>query len=284
MLDTLQPEDIQRLIDALPTLPRAEAEQLLADLETYDKKQRIQKAKDDFVAFCHYVYPGYKEGPHHRHMRPLLHDVSEGNLLRLTVSMPPRFGKSESIAYLFVAWYLGHHPEHHIMMVTHTAELSADFGRKVRNLIDSQVYRDVFPDTQVSKDKAAAASWATTVGGKYLAIGVGANVAGHGAHCLHPSTRVAGGRTIGDVVTGERLVTKQGRQQVSKKITTKHSYSYILNDDLQASGNHPFYTQRGWVHTEDLVVGDKIETMTIWRNVWDKIRLLHSQLTKRGAA
>ena len=91
---------------------------------------------------------------------------------------------SESIAYLFVAWYLGHHPDHHIMMVTHTAALSADFGRKVRNLIDTEAYHEIFPGTQVSTDKAAADSWTTTVGGKYLAIGIGANVAGHGAHLL----------------------------------------------------------------------------------------------------
>lgn len=91
---------------------------------------------------------------------------------------------SESIAYLFVAWYLGHNPTHHIIMATHTADLSAGFGRKVRDLINTPLYRELFPDTVVAADKSSAAHWLTTKGGKYLAIGIGANVAGHGAHCL----------------------------------------------------------------------------------------------------
>lgn len=91
---------------------------------------------------------------------------------------------SETIAYLYVAWYLGHNPAHHIIMVTHTSDLSSTYGRKIRDLIDSPLYAEIFPDTVVSKDKSAAGNWLTTLGGKYLAVGIGANVAGHGAHLL----------------------------------------------------------------------------------------------------
>ena len=193
--DALTPQEIDILLAALPNLPRNEQEQLLLDLEELERKMARAGAKADFLKFCHFVYPGFKEGPHHRHLKPILHRVQDGTELRATVSMPPRFGKSETIAYLFVAWYLGHNPGHHIMMVTHTADLSADFGRKVRNLLDSDIYHEVFPDTVVARDKSAASNWSTTLGGKYLAIGIGANVAGHGAHLL-----------IGDDVVSEQAV------------------------------------------------------------------------------
>lgn len=180
----LTPEEIATLLSTLDTLSPKEQESLLADLDALDTSRMLQGARDDFLLFCHRVYPGFKEGPHHRFMKPILHNVLSGAELRVTVSMPPRFGKSETIAYLYVAWYLGHNPSHHIIMATHTADLSATFGRKIRDLIDSPVYSEIFPDTVVSKDKAAAANWLTTLGGKYLAIGIGANVAGHGAHLL----------------------------------------------------------------------------------------------------
>jgi predicted phage terminase large subunit-like protein len=183
-MTSLSPEEIERLLLALPSLPKDEQEALLADLERLESQRALQHCRDDFLAFCHKVYPGFKEGPHHRFLKPLLHNICHGDEKRLTVSMPPRFGKSESIAYLFVAWYLGHHPQHHIIMTTHTAELSAGFGRKIRDLIDSPVYQEIFPQTFVAKDKSSAAHWLTSVGGKYLAIGIGANVAGHGAHLL----------------------------------------------------------------------------------------------------
>ena len=217
MLDDLTPQEIAYLLAALPTLPRSEQEQLLLDLEALEKKRKIKAAKEDFLAFCHFVYPGFKEGPHHRHMTPLLHELRDGTKPRLTVSMPPRFGKSETIAYLFVSWYLGHNPHHQIMMVTHTADLSADFGRKVRNMLDSDIYHEIFPDTCVAKDKSAASNWSTTLGGKYLAIGIGANVAGHGA----------------DLLIGDDLVSEQAVLSSDPDKTFAQAWEYMQVGPLQ---------------------------------------------------
>ena len=184
-MHALTQEEYDAALAALPTLPLKEQELLLADLEKLADKRAVQAARDDFLAFCHRVYTGkFKEGAHHRFLSPLLHKVLLGEETRVTVSMPPRFGKSETIAFVFVAWFLGHKPTAQIIMVTHTADLSSTFGRKVRDLIDSPVYSEIFPDTVVARDKAAAGNWLTTVGGKYLAIGIGANVAGHGADLL----------------------------------------------------------------------------------------------------
>lgn len=184
MLENLAPDAVEKLIQQLPTLPKAEKLALLEELESLEHKKKLKKCRDDFLAFCAHIYPDWKEGPHHRFLKPLLQKVKDGKETRLTVSMPPRFGKSETIAYLFVAWYLGHNPHHHIMMATHTAALSASFGRKVRNLLESDVYQEIFPATKVSRDKSAADFWSTETAGQYLAIGIGANVAGHGAHLL----------------------------------------------------------------------------------------------------
>lgn len=195
MSDTpLAPDEIRALLDALDRMTPEEQAQMLADLEGLDERHRALRARDDFLVFCHTVYPGvFKEGPHHRHMKPLLHDMAQAwpehapgppHAYRLTVSMAPRFGKSETIAFLYVAWYFGHNPGHQVMMVTHTAELSESFGRKVRDMLDSAIYQSIFPGTKVSKDKSASGNWNTTAGGVYLALGVGGSAAGKGAHLL----------------------------------------------------------------------------------------------------
>jgi predicted phage terminase large subunit-like protein len=193
-LDHLSSEQIELLIARIPELPLQEKVQLLEQLEAYDIKNARRRAREDFLVFCHRVYPGFKEGPHHRHLKPLLHDMArsswEGSeppphALRLTVSMPPRFSKSESIAFLYVAWYMGHNPSHQVMMITHTEELSASFGRKVRDLIDTAEYQAIFEGSvQVSKDKAASGNWTTVQKGVYLALGVGGSAAGKGADLL----------------------------------------------------------------------------------------------------
>jgi predicted phage terminase large subunit-like protein len=66
----------------------------------------------------------------------------------------------------------------------HTAELAVGFGRKVRNLVDSDVYKDIFPAVGLQADSKAAGRWATNKGGDYFAIGVGGAVTGKGADIL----------------------------------------------------------------------------------------------------
>ncbi len=180
---TLSQQAAQRLLQRLHTLSPAERRELLDDLDAAEHLEHTRRGREDFLYFCRYVYDGFKEGPHHRFLAPVLRKIKDGIETRTTVSMPPRFGKSETIAFLFVAWYFGHNPKHQVMMATHTQSLSAGFGRKVRDLIDSPRYQEFF-ETRVSKDKTASDEWTTTAGGKYLAIGTGANVAGHGADLL----------------------------------------------------------------------------------------------------
>ena len=98
--------------------------------------------------------------------------------------MPPRHTKSEFASYLLPAWFLGQAPDKKIIQTAHTAELSVGFGRKVRNLVDSDEYKDIFPNLSLRADSKAAGRWSTSQGGEYFAIGVGGAVTGKGADLL----------------------------------------------------------------------------------------------------
>ena len=58
------------------------------------------------------------------------------------------------------------------------------FGRKVRNLVDSDDYKTIFPKVALRADSKAAGRWSTSQGGEYFAIGVGGAVTGKGADLL----------------------------------------------------------------------------------------------------
>ncbi len=110
--------------------------------------------------------------------------VASGELKRLIINMPPRHTKSEFASYLFPAWFLGRYPNKKIIQTAHTAELSVGFGRKVRNLIQSEDYQKIFKGVALSADSKAAGRWNTNKGGEYFAIGVGGAVTGKGADVL----------------------------------------------------------------------------------------------------
>jgi predicted phage terminase large subunit-like protein len=110
--------------------------------------------------------------------------VARGECKRLIINMPPRHTKSEFASYLLPAWFLGKYPNKKIIQTSHTAELAVGFGRKVRNLVDTEAYHKIFPDLVLQADSKAAGRWNTSKGGDYFAIGVGGAVTGKGADLL----------------------------------------------------------------------------------------------------
>jgi len=177
---------MNRLSDAeiaalLKTLTPQQKLEFLEDLEEQTKRLSLKQSQTSMTAFARYIYLGFKEGPHHRKLAQIFKDVIDGKKKRVIINIAPRMGKSEFSSYLFPAWFLGQYPEKKIIMATHTAGLSEDFGRRVRNLIDSDEYKEVFPKTLVADDQKAAGKWSTSAGGQYYAVGVGGALAGRGA-------------------------------------------------------------------------------------------------------
>ena len=180
-ITSLTKTELAALVKALPTMSVVEKLELFADLEVRERRATLQAAQSNMLGFAHAVYPGFKTGPHHRKLAKIFTDVIEGRKKRVIINIAPRMGKSEFSSYLFPAYFLGKYPEKKIIMATHTAGLSEDFGRRVRNLIDSEDYHDVFANTLVADDQKAAGKWSTGAGGQYYAAGVGGALAGRGA-------------------------------------------------------------------------------------------------------
>lgn len=180
----MTPELAQKLKTALPKMPEHEQQNILALLEEYEGKKQTELAQSNFMAFVHKVWPSFIDGAHHKKMAQAFERVARGEVKRLIINMPPRHTKSEFASYLLPAWFLGNFPGKKVIQTSHTAELAVGFGRKVRNLVDSDIYKEVFPGVGLRADSQAAGRWNTSAGGDYFAIGVGGAVTGKGADLL----------------------------------------------------------------------------------------------------
>jgi predicted phage terminase large subunit-like protein len=181
MDQTLTPEIIERISKKLP---KAEAAELLAMFDELDGRKRQTLAQNDFLSFIAAIDANYKFGAHLKRLGSLLMQVETNEKNRIAVSMAPRMGKSQMISIYYPAWYLGKHPDHKVIVASHTADLAIVMARKVRNLINTPEYKAIFPQTNIASDAKAAAQWNTTKGGEYFAIGVGGALAGRGAHLI----------------------------------------------------------------------------------------------------
>ena len=158
--------------------------------EEYLENEKIDKLeeakpyiKQDFLSFVQYVWPDFIQGSHHRIINKKFNDLAKGKIKRLIINMPPRHTKSEFASYLLPAWMIGKNPQLKIIQATHTADLAVDFGRKTKNLVDQENYKELF-DTRLMEDSQAAGKWKTEQGGEYFAAGVGGAITGRGADLL----------------------------------------------------------------------------------------------------
>ena len=175
----LTKQEIASYLSIVDQVEEAEQNKIRQLLE-YD---RVERCRESFIFFASQMWPVFISGKHHQIMADAFERVASGSLKRLIINMPPRHTKSEFASFLLPSWFLGKFPEKKIIQTAHTAELAVGFGRKVRNLVSSDVYGKVF-STKLSSDSKAAGRWNTDKGGDYFAIGVGGAVTGKGADLL----------------------------------------------------------------------------------------------------
>ncbi len=158
-------EEIELMLDRLDEFSAQEQGELLKIADVLEQRKLASACRNDVIEFCRAMDPNYKVGRHHRRLADLLMKMERGDEDRIGVSVPPRHGKSQMVSIYFPAWYLGRNPDKKVLMVSHTADLAVDFGRKVRNIVDSPVYKQIFPTVTLAADSKSAGRWNTNVGG-----------------------------------------------------------------------------------------------------------------------
>ena len=145
------------------------------------------------IEFIQEFHPRYKAGwVHHKIARVLekfAKDVADGKSPRLMILMPPRHGKSQIASKMFPAWVLGHYNYFEVMACSYNIALALEFSREVRDVVRSERYSVLFPDSNINPEIQSAEAWKllskTGVGaGGYVAAGVGGAITGKGAHIL----------------------------------------------------------------------------------------------------
>jgi len=154
--------------------------------------QHIKLCQDNFLYFVKEVWPEFifrktnkpSRWGHHQIIANEFTKISNDSKGRLIVNMPPRHTKSEFASVYFPAWMMGRNPKMKLMQVSHNTELATRFGSKVRNLLASPEYAQIFGDVRLREDAKAKGKWETNHGGEYFAAGVGGAITGRGADLL----------------------------------------------------------------------------------------------------
>lgn len=145
----------------------------------------IAWARENLYDFARWMFlqrKGYswKRALHHKIVCDALMRVFRGECKRLIINIPPRYSKTELVNN-FVAWSTGHAPDAEFILTSYSANLASNNSWQIRELVQHQGYREIFPDVALRSDSAAKHEWRTTAGGIVYAAGAGGTITGYGA-------------------------------------------------------------------------------------------------------
>jgi len=241
-------------------------------LKLLKRKRAILAAREDLIAFTQLMMPDpnfdddvgaslYKPQPFHRIIGRSLEEVERGDYRRLMINVGPRFGKTTLASAMFPAWYIGRHPDRSIIVATYNEHYSWDLGRRVRDIMETPEYKQVFPEVEIKVGANAVNRVQTTRDGVVFSVGRGSSITGRGGHCILLDDPIKDRTEADSVIVREKLW---------------QWYNQVLRTRLMDSTGTIVIVQTRW--TEDDLVGRLIDPMNPYYNVeeaksWRKIDL-----------
>lgn len=133
-------------------------------------------ARNSFLAWCMLVMKdrGKEPARHHKYLIKHLQKVSDGEIDRLIINMPPGSAKSTYTSELFPPWFMMRNPGAQIIHGSASLNLVMDFSGKIQSLCDE--YQQVLGFSPKNENKEL---WYGTNNCRYRAAGVESKISGN---------------------------------------------------------------------------------------------------------
>lgn len=222
-MPTFRTEDeyLDYLSRHLDKLPEAERKTVVDRIQ----QRAIEKARVSFLDYIKLIAPAlnpdFTMGRHIEiiaaRLDEMFHNAWKPSKTHQTdrqqVSMCPGASKSEVCTRLYPSWCLGMNPRTRFIIVGHGIDFAKDeYGEKVRDIMWSDPYKIIFPDTDLREDKQAANRFLTTKGGEVISTGIEAQVAGRRAHII----------IVDDAIVEDKAASKNVREKLVSDYPSKH--------------------------------------------------------------
>jgi predicted phage terminase large subunit-like protein len=114
-----------------------------------------------------------------------LERLARGEITRLLITIPPRYGKTILGSVMFPAWLWMHQPGTRVLSASYALDLATRDSLAMRRLIESPWYQQLSQGrVRLVDDQAAKTRFETTAGGMRLAVSVGGAVTGEGGDLI----------------------------------------------------------------------------------------------------
>lgn len=162
-------------------------------------------------------------GDHHKIICDALERVLKGELTRLIINIAPRYSKTELAVKMFISHGLALNPAAKFIHLSYGDALALDNSESIKDLIQSDDYRQLFPYVKIKADSRAKDKWWTSANGGVLARASGGQVTGFGAGQVDEE------KDFDDWIAGVK--TNEAKTDIEKKL--QFGGAIIIDDPLK---------------------------------------------------
>ncbi len=241
--------------------PELDNTQVLRALLRKDLSSFIQRTLSTVDPGAHYQHNWHIDAIAHQ-----LERVSNGEVKRLIITIPPRCLKSISASVAFPAWLLGHRPSVNLLAVSYAEGLSEKLALDCKRVIEANWYRNVFPATRITQGRTARSDFATSRGGGRFSTTVGGTVTGRGGDIIIIDDPHKPEDAASDVKRGR--VTDWYRSTLLSRLNDPVNSAIILIQQRvhEADLAGTLLEQDGWVHLDLPAIAEDLATIDLgWR-------------------
>jgi hypothetical protein len=144
------------------------------------EKESRSLARTYLRHFVTYTFPGYNVRPHNQLVADVVDLAVLRILKRVMINIPPQYGKSEIVSRKAPAYALGRFPDLRILLISYAFSLASTLSRNARDLMNSSLYKNLFPDIKLSRKSQSVRLWEIEGHrGGVFAAGVTGGISGH---------------------------------------------------------------------------------------------------------
>lgn len=211
--------------------------------------------EQDFMFFMRYLFKenhnrNFIPAPHLLKIAALIHRIIKGEVSRVVINIPPRYGKTETLVKGLMSYGLALNASSRFIHLSYSDDLALDNSSQTKEYIQSEAYQK-FWAMDLKKDAQGKKKWFNEHGGGVYATASGGAITGFGAG-VAGSNQFSGAIIIDDPLKPDDAFSEVKRNAVNNRYnnTIRSRVNDLRNDDGQFTTPIIVIMQR--LHEDDL--------------------------------
>lgn len=141
-----------------------------------------------------------------------LTQISRGEIKRLIINIPPRYGKTELLIH-FIAWMLARYPDSNFIYVSYSKTLASKQTSTIKQIVQIPYFKQFF-GVDLSDNTHAKDNFETSINGSVYAVGADGTITGRGAGIKNVE-RFGGAIVIDDILKPNEASSDVMRESIN---------------------------------------------------------------------